>query len=79
MAHAVLCELAEGREAVTAEMNIRFLRATDPKKGGELKARATVVKRGHSLYVAESAVYDAQERLLATAGATFYLTTRSGR
>jgi uncharacterized protein (TIGR00369 family) len=73
MAHAVLSGLAAGLTAVTAELNIRYLRASDPKKGGELKARAKVVKNGHSLCVAESAVHGARNRLLATAGATFYV------
>jgi uncharacterized protein (TIGR00369 family) len=73
MAHAVLSGLNAGMSAVTAEMNIRYLRSTDPKKGGELQARAKVIKSGQSLRVAESVVRDARGRLLATAGATFYV------
>jgi uncharacterized protein (TIGR00369 family) len=73
MAHAVLSELAEGLTTVTAEMNIRYLRASDPKEGGKIRARAKVVKSGHSLCVAESAVHGPCDRLLATAGATFYV------
>lgn len=71
MAHAVLSALPDGHAAVTAEMNIRYLRGADPKKGGELAAEARVLRQGHSLCVAEAVVRDADERLLATAGATF--------
>lgn len=73
MAHAVLSTLPQGNFAVTAEMNIRYLRSADPKKGGELIASAKVVKQGHSLCVAESGVKDESGRLLATSGATFYV------
>lgn len=71
MAHAVLSSLQEGQGAVTAEMNIRYLRGADPKKGGELIAAANVVRLGKTLCVAESRVEDASGRPLATAGATF--------
>lgn len=71
MAHAVLSSLPEGKAAVTAEMNIRYLRGADPGKGGDITARAGIVKQGQSLIVAQSEVRDGQDRLLATAGATF--------
>lgn len=71
MAHAVLSALPEGRFAVTAEMNIRYLRGAAPRQGGTLRAEARVVRQGASLCVADAMVYDAQNRLLATAGATF--------
>lgn len=73
MAHAVLSLLPDGRSAVTAEMNIRYLRSADPATCGELCATARVVKRGSSLYVTEATVHDAQGRLLATSGATFFV------
>lgn len=73
MAHAVLSGLASGRSAVTAEMNIRYLRAPEPSERETLTARATIVKNGQALCVTEAGVYDGRERLLATAGATFYL------
>lgn len=76
MAHAVMSRLEEGQATVTAEMNIRYLRAADPAEGGLLRARATVVKSGHSLCVAEAQVLDGDGRLLATAGATFYVLKR---
>lgn len=73
MAHAVLSLLPEGDAAVTAEMNVRYLRGADPGKGGEITASAGIVKNGQSLIVAESEVRDGRDRLLATAGATFYV------
>lgn len=71
MAHAVLSALPEGHFAVTAEMNIRYLRGADPQKGGELAAEARVIRQGGSLCVAEAVVRDTADRLLSTAGATF--------
>ncbi len=73
MAHAVLSLLQAGQHTATAEMNIRFLRASDPKAGGEIQAVATVVKPGRSLMFAEAEVMDQNGRLLATAGATFWV------
>ncbi|MDL2279182.1 PaaI family thioesterase [Desulfovibrio sp. OttesenSCG-928-G11] len=75
MAHAVMSLLAPGRSTVTAEMNIRYLRGADPGAGGELRALAKVIKEGHSLCFAEAGVLDGNERLLATAGATFFIKT----
>lgn len=78
MAHAVLSALPEGKACVTAEMNVRYLRGLAPEPddagtaAGDIRAEATVVKRGSALFVAESRVYDSRNRLLATAGATFY-------
>jgi uncharacterized protein (TIGR00369 family) len=71
MAHAVMMALQPGETTVTAEMNIRYLRGADPRQGGQLTARARVVKIGRSLCVAEAEVSDSSGRLLATAGATF--------
>ena len=73
MAHAVMSVLESEQSIVTAEMNIRYLRAADPDKGGELIAWAEIVKRGHKLTVASATVHDSDGRLLATAGATFYI------
>lgn len=78
MAHAVLSLLEGGRSAVTAEMNIRYLKGADPAQGGELRAQARVVKKGKTLCVAEASVHDAEKRLLATAGATFFV-VKSGK
>lgn len=71
MAHAVMSALPEGQACVTAEINVRYLRGLAPDAPGEISAEATLVKRGSLLFVAESRVFDAGGRLLATAGATF--------
>ena len=73
MAHAVLSQLAPGLATVTAEMNIRYLRGVDPRQGGSLTAKAKVVKSGQHLCFASAKVFDEDKRLLATAGATFYV------
>ena len=73
MAHAVLSLLDSSQTIVTVEMNVRYLRPTSPDQGGELTARASVVKNGRTLTVAEATVHDSDGRLLATAGATFYV------
>ena len=73
MAHACISMLKEGQNTVTAEMNIRYLRATDPKKGGCLTATAKVVKPGRNLFVTEASIHDAEGRLLASAGGTFWV------
>lgn len=71
MAHAVLSALPGGWACVTAEMNVRYLRGLSPDAGGDIRAEASIVKRGSALVVAESRVFDTRGRLLATAGATF--------
>ena len=71
MAHAVISLLKGGQYTVTTEMNIRYLRATDPKKEGELVATAKVIKAGKTLMTAEAREEDSQGRLLATAGGSF--------
>ena len=71
MAHAVLSLLEPEQNTATVEMNVRYLRPAEPDKGGELVARAEIVKRGRLLHVASATVHDAEERLLITAGATF--------
>ena len=71
MAHAVLSALPDKQFAVTAEMNIRYLRGADPEKGGTLRVTASVVRKGSHLCVTEAKVFDGKGTLLATAGATF--------
>ncbi len=73
MAHAVLSELDSCQRIVTTEMNIRFLRATDPEAGGKLEAEAHVIKKGRTLRVAEASVRDSNNTLLAIAGASFFI------
>lgn len=72
MANAVLSMLRPDQDTVTAEMNVRFLRSADPDKGGKLTARAKVIKSGQTLWVTEASVHEG-DRLLVTAGATFYI------
>ena len=73
MAHAVLSQVGPSQAAMTAEMNIRYLRSANPDQGGELIAHAEIVKAGRTLVVASATVHDSNDRLLATAGATFYV------
>lgn len=74
MAHAVISLLDHSRHTVTTEMNIRYLRAADPDKGGLLIATANVVKAGRSIMTTEAAVHDGTGRLLVTAGGSFFVT-----
>ncbi len=76
MAHAALADLPEGLALVTSEMNIRYLRSADPSKGGELAAKARIVKQGRQVITVESSVFDLEGRLLATAGGSFWLQQR---
>ena len=73
MAHAVISLLREGQKVVTTEMNIRYLRASDPKQGGELTALGQVIKAGQSVLTTEARIHDARGRLLATAGGSFFV------
>lgn len=75
MAHAVLSVLLPGQKAVTTEMNIRFLRAANPKEQKKITARARVVKKGRHLFVAEAVVEDTEKKQLALAGGTFFVIT----
>ena len=73
MAHAVLSLLADGLKTVTTEMNIRYLRATDPYKGGKLVAVGRVIKPGRSIMTTDAEIHDGTGRLLATAGGSFFV------
>ena len=73
MAHAVLSMLHAGQHTATAEMNVRFLRAADPKADGYIEAVGRVIKPGRSLMFAEAEVTDNTGRLLAKAGGTFWV------
>ena len=76
MAHAVMSMLAEGQQTVTTEMNIRYLRATDPEGKGMLTGTGKIVKLGRSIITAEAAIHDDQGRLLATSGGSFFVIER---
>ncbi len=73
MAHAVISLLDPCSNTVTTEMNIRFLRATDPDKGGLLTATARVVKPGRHVMTTEAEIHDDKGRFLATAGGSFFV------
>lgn len=73
MAHAVISLIDHDRKTVTTEMNIRYLRATDPRREGTLIATGAVIKAGRSVMTAEAKVHDDTGRLLATAGASFFV------
>ena len=72
MAHAVISLLPPDKNTVTTEMNIRFLRGTDPQKG-TLIGTARIIKAGRSILTAEAEVRDDVDRLLATAGGSFFV------
>ena len=64
---------AEGELVLTVEFKINFLR---PARGEHLRCRATVLRRGRTLNVAESEVYvqrDGNEKLVAKAMVTLAL------
>ena len=73
MAHAVMSILEEGKQTVTTEMNIRYLRATDPNAPGTLIATGRVVKPGRGIITTDAEIHDAKGRLLATAGGSFFV------
>jgi uncharacterized protein (TIGR00369 family) len=73
MAHAVMSILGDHQATVTAEMNVRYLRGADARKGGELRCLARLVKRGQHICVAEAEVRDQDNRQLIIAGASFFL------
>ncbi|MDR0828369.1 MAG: PaaI family thioesterase [Desulfovibrio sp.] len=73
MAHAVMSMPDNEHPTVTAEMNIRYLRSGGPERDGLLTAVGRVIKSGSALCTAEADVLDEHSRLLARAGATFYI------
>ncbi|MBE1236765.1 PaaI family thioesterase [Phaeovibrio sulfidiphilus] len=77
MAHAVLSCLEPDVYTVTLDMNIRYLRAVRSSSGGEILARASLVKKGRSVMVAGADVLDDGERLVAIASATFLVTPKT--
>lgn len=70
MAHLVLANLRNGQKTATIEMNVRFLR---PVFSGDIRAVATVVHRGGSVISTQAVIYDKKERLVAKAGASFFI------
>ena len=74
MAHAAISLRYD--TVVTLEMNVRYLRSPKPVEGAVLVAKATVVKSGRTVIVAEASVYDDKGNVCATAGGTFYILKR---
>lgn len=70
MAHCVIAGLGEGQVTATIEMNVRYLRGAS---AGELIAVGRVIKRGRTIITAEAEIKDHEGRLLATAGASFWV------
>jgi len=73
MAHAVISILDQDCRTATTEMNIRYLRAVDPQHKGSLRSTASVVKAGRSVITTAAEVHDANGRLVATAGGSFFV------
>ena len=73
MAHAVISVLEHDKSTVTTEMNIRYLRGTDPNRQGMLIGTARIIKAGRSILTAEAQVHDDTGQLLATAGGSFFV------
>ena len=73
MAHAVMSILDDGKQTVTVEMNIRYLRASDPQRQGVITGTARVVKPGRTIITTEADIHDDTGRLLATAGGSFFV------
>jgi uncharacterized protein (TIGR00369 family) len=78
MAHAVMAAVGADQAMVTVEMNMRYLRSAGPCREADLYAVGRLLKPGRTLCTAESEVYDEKDRLLASAGATFYLVRPEG-
>lgn len=76
MAHAVISMFEEGTFMVTTEMNIRYLRASDPRREGVLSGIGAVVKPGRSIVATSAEIVDETGRLLATAGGSFFISDR---
>jgi uncharacterized protein (TIGR00369 family) len=71
MAHALMSVLEQDKKCVTVEMNIRYLRAAQPKDVSLLTATARVVKKGARMAATSADIQDDHNHLLAVAGATF--------
>jgi len=71
MGHLAAAHLKDGESTATIEMNIRYLK---PIREGELRAEATVVRKGRKILTLEARVLDEQGSLLAQAGASFVIT-----
>lgn len=71
LGRAVVSTLPEGRGCATLECKINFFR---PVVRGLLKIVAEVVRKTRHTAYTEGSIFDDQERLIARASATFFLT-----
>ncbi|MDX1649400.1 MAG: PaaI family thioesterase [Myxococcota bacterium] len=71
MGRAVISRLPEGRGCATLEARMNFFR---PVQAGRLRAEGRVVTLTRRTAYAEGSLLDAQERLVARASGTFFLT-----
>ncbi len=68
---AIVCTLEPGEIAPTVELKISYLR---PTRIGRIVGRGRIIKRGSRVAFLTGELYDAEERVLATASGTFLLT-----
>jgi acyl-CoA thioesterase len=71
MGRAVISVLPEGQGCATVEAKINYFR---PVQRGRLLARATVVSKTRRTAYAEASLLDEDDRLVARASGTFFLT-----
>jgi uncharacterized protein (TIGR00369 family) len=71
MGRAVISVLPEGQGCATVEAKINYFR---PVQRGRLLARATVVSKTRRTAYAEASLLDEEDRLVARASGTFFLT-----
>jgi acyl-CoA thioesterase len=71
LGRAVVSTLPEGRGCATLECKINFFR---PVMRGRLNISAEVVRKTRHTAYTEGSIFDDQERLIARASATFFLT-----
>jgi acyl-CoA thioesterase len=71
MGRAVISVLPEGQGCATVEAKINYFR---PVQRGRLLARATVVSKTRRTAYAEASLIDEEDRLVARASGTFFLT-----
>lgn len=71
LGRAVVSTLPEGRGCATLECKINFFR---PVMRGRLSINAQVIKKTRQTAYAEGSILDDQERLVARATATFFIT-----
>ncbi|MEB2346261.1 MAG: PaaI family thioesterase [Deltaproteobacteria bacterium] len=71
LGRAVIAELPAGRGCATVELKINYFR---PVQGGTIRAFGRCVQRTRSLAYAEGEILDEQDKMLARATGTFFLT-----